>query len=253
MDKENKYGTKEVQYALLLLLKNMDAFFIKNKIPYSLDSGTLLGAVRHNGFIPWDDDIDIIIDRDTYDRLCSLDFRGTGLRMERDLWIDRIKFSNDYIAGIKSRQNPTIDVFILDNAPDNKYFRKLCDLLICFVQGMIKPKPKYDRFSIRYKLLSFIAYNLGLLMKRDTKVRLYHLIATCCRNKKTQYKTCYFYEFNEIGKVFNSDVFIRTEKHLFEDSEFSIISQYDEYLTTLYGDWHTPPPESERKPLHLAV
>lgn len=60
MDVNNEYGTLEVQKYLLEVMKYVDTFCREHNIKYSLDAGTLLGAVRHKGFIPWDDDIDIV-------------------------------------------------------------------------------------------------------------------------------------------------------------------------------------------------
>lgn len=71
MDIENKYGTLNAQKELLELLKEFHSFCIQNEIKYSLAYGSLLGAFRHKGFIPWDDDLDIMVDRENYERIKS--------------------------------------------------------------------------------------------------------------------------------------------------------------------------------------
>lgn len=252
MDLDNKYGTLEIQRALLALLKKIDMVFMKNHIDYSLDSGTLLGAIRHNGFIPWDDDIDIIMDRPSYEKFRDMDFEGSGLQRDRDLWIDRIRFTPDSLKELKCPYNPTIDVFILDNTPNGHFMQTVMNLTICFLQGMMKTRPDYKRFSLKNKVLSYIAYSAGKLFNRERIYLLYHKIASRYRDKKdARYCTCYYYPYNDIGCMFNSDIFEKRELHKFEDSEFSIISRFDEYLTSVYGDWRTPPPESERNPLHI--
>lgn len=61
-----------MQRKLLALLKEFHGFCINNGIKYSLDWGSLLGTIRHKGFIPWDDDLDIMVDRDNYEKIRSL-------------------------------------------------------------------------------------------------------------------------------------------------------------------------------------
>jgi len=72
MVKENQYHTAERQELLLAMMKDVHTFLEENEIVYSLVSGSLLGAVRHDGFIPWDDDIDLMMDRDNYERLLKI-------------------------------------------------------------------------------------------------------------------------------------------------------------------------------------
>ena len=67
-----KYGTYDRQIELLEMIKDIDRLFDMHDIKYSLCSGSLLGAIRENGFIPWDDDIDIMVDRDNFNKLISL-------------------------------------------------------------------------------------------------------------------------------------------------------------------------------------
>ncbi len=99
MDLKNEYGTLDVQKGLLILLKEFHSFCTLNKIEYSLAWGSLLGAVRHKGFIPWDDDLDVMMDRKNYNRFVQRICKSSKLIChfnENGLWIDkiRIKFVN---------------------------------------------------------------------------------------------------------------------------------------------------------------
>ena len=134
MDSENRYGTLEVQKTTYELLKKFSTFAKTNKFNYSLVDGSMLGAVRHHGFIPWDDDVDIIVDRQTFNRMVNYDFSNEDIYLFRDLWLARIQPKNvdDYEI------IPTIDIVTLDNAPSNSFLRKIKVFLIYMMQGMMK-------------------------------------------------------------------------------------------------------------------
>ena len=97
MDLDNSYGTLDMQTSLLELLKEFHKFCMANNIKYSLDWGSLLGAIRHKGFIPWDDDLDIMVDRENYEKIKRQ--IGGKLCYEHGtpeaLWIDRVRLVTD--------------------------------------------------------------------------------------------------------------------------------------------------------------
>ena len=93
MNVDNQSHTYDTQPILLEMMKDVHAFCESRDIAYSLCSGTLLGAIRHNGFIPWDDDIDIMMDRSNYERFLGEFQKSCDYVLKRELWIWRIQKS----------------------------------------------------------------------------------------------------------------------------------------------------------------
>ena len=130
-------SNKEVKNELKNMMKILSDYLIKNNIPYSIDSGTLLGAVRHKGFIPWDDDIDICCIRADYNKLISClkkDNRigdclyGSSYELGNDS-IPYLKIKNKLIMAEErvdpgstqtKKTNLWIDIFPIDKLPDKK-------------------------------------------------------------------------------------------------------------------------------------
>ena len=252
MDLENQYGTLEIQKSLLVLLKAFDAFCQKEGLTYSLDSGSLLGAVRHKGFIPWDDDLDVVVDRANYNRLISSIGSSNALVIERitesTLWVDRIRLLHtDYSGSYK----PTLDVFILDSIPDNKINAFLKKYIIFMLQGMLKYHLSVNKGSFLMRVCAFVTFFMGRPFSHRTKYNWYNKVSQWWNNVPSHFATCYNYIFSEVGTKYHSDMMQKVILKDFEDMKAPITSDYDFVLKQLYGDYLTPPKEGARKPIHL--
>jgi len=252
MDLENKYGTLEIQKELLKLLKEFDAFCQEGGVKYSLDSGSLLGAVRHKGFIPWDDDLDVVMDRDNYNKLISIIGSSDNLSIERiteaTLWVDRIRMKKTEYRG---SYKPTLDVFIFDPVPGNQIAAKFKLLTLFMLQGMIKYHLSLKKGNIVMKMCSLVTWLMGKPFSHKTKYLWYNKVSSWGDKRKCTQGSCYNYTFSGMGLKFDSDILDEVVRMPFEDIEVWGLKKYDHFLSTIYGDYMTPPKTTERVPKHL--
>ncbi len=253
MDTDNKYGTLSAQTGLLELLKEFHSFCVQNDICYSLAYGSLLGAIRHKGFIPWDDDLDVFVDRKNYDRLVEVLEFSQVLKIERDsaksLWVDRVRRKKKQ-ENVNGKYEPTLDVLVLDNVPENHLKRKIKLLLILMLQGMIKPHPSFDKGSVVMKLCSCATFILGKFFPIRLKKRWYRKASQIGNTSHSRQISNYNGEFSDLRRCYPSDMMEHIVECDFEDTRAYMVKDYDMCLTTQFGDYMTPPQESERKPAH---
>lgn len=252
MDTNNKYGTLNAQMALLGLLKDFHSFCIHNGVNYSLAYGSLLGAVRHDGFIPWDDDLDVFVDRTNYEKLRHLLENSDYLTVERDskdsLWVDRVRSKQSYSSS--GRYQPTLDLLVLDNVPVNPFKRKLKLLMILCLQGMIKPRPSLKKGSFILKICSVVTFIVGKLFPLKLKKDWYRRVSQIGNSNQSTLVANYNGEFSDVKRCYASDMMDHIIKHVFEDTEACIVADYDICLTAQFGDYMTPPGEVDRRPRH---
>ncbi len=252
---------EECRPILLGILKHLDSFCRANDISYSLGYGTLLGAIRHKGFIPWDDDIDVIMTRDNYDKFLALYKDSGSIKLKCGpeianhlhvvLTDDRTQLvyphgttdSFFYDGGLR------IDLFPLDNVIDQKDYdvilRKITILkhlqLIGEVGGVIASNALAK--SIKKILQPLLQPFLPLIAKSMEKAMRKH------SQQDTSYLasfSVYYWRQKVIPRVFFSK-FIDVE---FEGNLFLAIKDSDSYLHGLYGDYMQFPPEEDRVPKH---
>ena len=253
MDLENKYGTLEIQKELLKLLKEFDEFCQKEDIKYSLSSGSLLGAVRHKGFIPWDDDLDCLIDRANFNRLKKAIAGSETIKLENctesSLWTERCRFIKSDYTG---HYSPTLDVFIFDNCPDNKIFASIKMFVIRTLQGMIKYSLSLKKGGLLMKASSLVTYLMGRPFSHKTKYRWYTKVAQWGNNKSSKYMKVYHDQWTALNFSYPCEILKEVKRFEFEDTKANGFVEYDKYLRIIYGDnYMTPPSEENRVPIHI--
>lgn len=247
----DKYGVRERQQTLLAMLKEVDAFLTENGIKYSLCAGTLLGAVRHDGFIPWDDDVDIMMDRENYTKTIKLfdeKKQETRFALNKILWIHRIQDKDDDTNSLKTA---TIDIFVFDNVPVNGLVRKMKLLTMKMLQGMLKTDIDYSKVSAFYKICLWGTHILGKLFTYNFKFKMYDRVARIGNKKESQYLGSYFSPFKNLKLLYSKTLMKEIVLHKFEDTEMPIAAEYDSYLKAQYGDYMTPPEEKDRVSEHM--
>ena len=235
------YGTESIQEKLLELLVSFHRICVENEIRYSLNSGTLLGAIRHDGFIPWDDDADVMMERADYERFMKLDLSVYGNSILRNRWVNRFVRSE-----ATTEDDAFIDIFVVDNVPDNKMVRSAKVFMIRTLQGMMKEKLSLSNYHFPYNILIWGTHTLGRLASDESKYDLYQKISKISNAKDTEYVGIYNNFYRSIPRLYDRDMMKDIILHRFEDVSLYITSRYDSYLSGVYGDYMTPPPKEDR-------
>lgn len=245
----------------LEMLLEIDRICRENGINYSIDGGTLLGAVRHKGFIPWDDDADVVMLRHEYARFkraCRKDL-DTGRFFLQDYRTDpeyRWGYAklrrNDtsYIrAGQenqKYRDGVFLDIFVVDNVPDNLLLRKL-HYMACFVirKGLYSTVGKYNEKNPFIRTI----YSIMSRIPKGAYFKVRNIIAGSLHHKRTELISHYGYQYPARCRYgLPRECFDEMTDMIFEGYPLRGFVNYDLYLTRLYGDYMKLPPKSEQYP-----
>ena len=272
----NVYGLQAVQEANLKILKEIHRICEKYRISYALDSGTLLGAIRHGGFIPWDDDIDVMMTRADYERFLAeapalLDerFRLDNTRTREDF---PFMFTKMVMPGTllipeadkdsKYRMPFFLDILPLDEIPaDEKAFRQMSRQSwwwgrLLFLQGT--PRPHLINTPAWKKALIFSATtlaHLGLKAARATPRSLQERWEKAVRRYEGAGTGVYadFTMRDPQNWIVREEEFFPTRDVPFEDITVMIQNQYDALLRRGYGDYMQLPPPEQRYNHEAAV
>ncbi len=246
---------REHQLRAVEALKKFEEICKKNDIDYFLIAGSALGAIRHKGFIPWDDDIDVAMTMDQYKKYIRIAPRVIKAPyLWRHTSVD--KSYATLTGGIYySKDEPLITVFPLVKLSDNKFLRKKQWVIRKVMSPVWQRKVKYrvpeKRMNGKQRISIAISTALSAVIPKKT-------VLNTLRKNEMKYEKqnvnwyCNLYSKYSMEKESIKAEWIKEKIWVpFEDTMVPIIKDYDTYLTHLYGDYMTPPPEKERHPVHL--
>lgn len=250
----------------LQILIEIDRICRENSINYSIAFGTLIGAIRHKGFIPWDDDIDIMMERDEYNKFCSVvenrldkkfyfvtfeNCKKYALPFAKVMAKDTL-YSEMSTGGNGAPKGIWVDIFPVDKTSEeykervNQYStaQKIKGRLFCIANYSFGKSGLSLVLYRARKLLYLFDTHEKLVVKYNANASLYCGMNNCkklvCLGdnigvEKGTYEKKWFSEYIEIE---------------FENHSFMCIKYYDEFLKHIYGDYMKLPPLEEQAPHH---
>ncbi len=246
---KQQLSTDEVKQYGKELLAEMDKFCLENGLRYWVCGGTMLGTVRHGGFIPWDDDVDVFMPLPDYFRFLGTfstgeryALSGFGSETGTDFLLpfakvmDKQTLVDEDLDIIRRLVGVWVDIFPLVGLPENEeervlFFRQYREVEKSIIQEFYAKDGDLQVFKDRFS-------------EQEIFLRKYDFDAS-------EYVGVLGTRYGEKDST-QKKIYDKTMRMKFEDIEVNVPAGYEEYLSSLYGsDWNKLPPESERKSLHL--
>jgi len=251
-------NVKKVQEKILETMKFIDSICRDHNIEYFIMGGTALGAVRHGGFIPWDDDLDIFMTPDNYDK-----FRSVFNEMKsKDFVLQEWRIVDKYLEYAKVRMNGTtfieeafkdrkdmhhgiyVDIMMLHKCPNKKllqrsiYYASKYVTLVALSQRNWKPKNSKQEFALSL---------LNVLPNKFLSNQCYKLIYKYY-SLREEYSYCYFITKVTFSQgIFSAEMFDKPTDVEFEDAILMGPSDIKVYLSFRYGNYMKLPSKEEQK------
>ena len=263
IDELGQDGLRALQLKCMEILVYFKDICDKNDLTFFLAGGTAIGALRHHGFIPWDDDIDVFMPRPDYEKLTEIwneaadTSRYAFCRSTKDInyhhhaasiidknttWIEERNVDNDVPQGVM------MDVIPLDGCPDSKV-KRYFQLFHAFVFALFNPQ----RLPENKSRAVYIATKILLSVFKSKKIRDYFWITA--EKRMTRYD---FYSNKNITELIGNingmltthplDGFADVEYMEFEGIPMPLMKGYEEYFTSIFGDYMQLPPTDQRVP-----
>lgn len=257
---------KEIQECELKILEHVDKFCRENDIKYSLTGGTLLGAIRHKGFIPWDDDIDIVMLREDYEKFLNL-YKDSEFVLftpfkQNDYYLSYSKIvynktllKRDFLKDI-CNYGVSMDIFPLDSIDYKKCLTKINLKILKYIMKLhalsnYKYFPKYKigfERGFKYlignwalKVCQIIGYNKFIILENKLIERLIDYNGNEIIN---------FYGSYDKKEILSKSYYDKFIYKNFGRNKFIVPVKYDKILFQLYGDYWKLPPIEKRVTHH---
>ena len=267
---------KKLQDVLLEILLDIAVVCQKHNIRYYLSGGTALGAVRHHGFIPWDDDVDINMPRQDYLRFAKI----FAAEMGEKYWVHTPDFTKDYNlllgrvrkkgTSVKTKEDFShhecgafVDIFIIENTYDHPVARGVHGFL-CLATGLLQSCRKF--YQDRKELLELVSDGknrrvfqikiaIGFCVSFLSVGKWTKITNRCngiCKKEDSRYVVIPSGRKHFFGEIQPRDGFLESVELPFAGIPMKLCKDYDRYLTALYGDYMTPPTDTKESHVFLA-
>ena len=255
---------KRVQELELEILAEIDRICVKHNIKYSLGYGTLIGVVRHQGFIPWDDDIDIAMTRKNYERFKKAAKRELNERFfyqtnatdpEYYHLFDKVRmndtvFKETFLAKYNIHHGVYVDIVPIDNIPDSKImFYIQYGLFHFFRTGLmakyLDTKARTGKKKIIFSILRVLYFPFPVRMLYKNAI----IVARKYENKPGK-RVAFLMSPYHLRDVVDSSVYKKYIRMPFEGKNYMVVSDYDYLLKHVYGDYMKLPPVEKRTTRH---
>lgn len=252
---------RHLQNVILSIAKDIDNLCRANNIQYYLLGGSCIGAIRHKGFIPWDDDLDIIMTRENYERfieVCKAQLDADKYIFQEGIKDWPLNFSKVRLKGTILHEPEDgyttdeshgiyVDIFCMENVPDSllgayiQYFS--AKYYLCYQLS----RRGYKNTTFRKKLMIALSFPLRFGFIRDLVVN-----QTTKYNKTETSRYGFFYGRTHFKTAITPKRIYGTPQYVnFEDTKLPVPEHYHEYLTQMFGNYMQLPPKDQQKGLHL--
>lgn len=260
----NSEDRKKLQKLQLEILLQLDEICDRNNVKYSLAYGTLLGAVRHEGFIPWDDDIDVYMLREEFIKFkkiinsCLSDdyfYQSHETDSEYYFSIDKIRINNTLfkeqaLSDHNIHHGVYIDIFPIDNVPENKILEVVQSVEYALLRKIMNSKD--INLKYRHGLKKVYAILIRIIFCFISKEKLFTIqqkVAMRYNDQKTK-RVKNFWSNVIKRNTYKIECFTELEKIPFENYYFMASKHRNEMLQQFYGDFMKLPPKEQRKTVH---
>ena len=267
-----EHKLSRLQEAELAIFKVFIDICTKEKLTWFICGGSFLGAIRHQGFIPWDDDIDVAMPRPDFEKFIKLApkylpdnlYLSTYKLQEHFTLVAMIINKNkDFILNNSAKQVKTgawIDILVIDGAPKPGIRRKVFAVKYMYyrmmnqfahfneVVNLNKKRPWYEKIAIKFAQITNIEEHLNRIKIGDNFHRLLK-----SNSYESSDEVATFMGAAKMNEILPKTVYGTGTDYMFEGIKVKGPDKYDEYLSHFYGDYMTPPPIDQRNRHNVTI